>query len=220
MIWNFLFLYMKRILSHICFIVCLLSTCIGFSQKVMERSIDATNIKSISIASDLVYTISISSKKTSDVQIKATVEGETYEQIVLGIKEEGNELHIQPAYTPFFKANNDKLAAHKVLSIELELLVPDNCILNVNSSLTSLHIVGSLPLVNAQLEKGNCILKQFSGNASLKTNRGFIEVYANKTVKGNGFSKNGTVINELNEHGRFQIQAETVDGDISFYVIE
>jgi len=194
-----------------------------FAQKVIERNFNASEITSIEINSDVIYHIKIISEKTEYIKIKTQVEGENYENVVLGIIEENNTLHINISYTPFFEAKNDKLAAHKVISIEMELIVPENMAINIKAEIASLEIDGKYGDVSVLLGSGNCSLTNFKGDAMLKTKQGFITVYASKKTLGTAISKKGTVINELSKvnvkSSKYRIEAESFKGNISLFQI-
>ena len=64
------------------------------------------------------------------------------------------------------------------------------------------------------LQRGNLELTTFKGNAFLSTIDSDIKVKALTGVRGIGESKNGKVINELEENGFFLIEAYSKNGDI------
>ena len=192
----------------------------SFAQKIIEREFDATMFSAIEINSETVFKITISSEDVNKIKIRTSVEGENFENIVLSIKEENNFLKIQPEYSPYFEAKNDKLAAHKVLSIEMEIIVPENFKVRIKSSLASVKATGKFFSVEVLLGLGNCLLENFSGDANLKTNEGFIKVFAHNSVFGVAFSKKGKVVNELNKKVKYSLKAESFEGDISLFLIE
>lgn len=193
---------------------------VSYSQKIIEKVINSKNISEIEIDSNLLYNISITTSKNSDIQIKTKVQGENFEKVLLSIKEKDKTLYLKPEFIPFFELENDKLATHKVVSIELDLQIPESMILKINSSLASLEMNGAIKTLEVNLENGNVQLKNFSGNAFIKTNRGSIIAYAKNKVVGNGISKYGKVYNKLNNKGNLTLQAESIQGDISLFLIE
>jgi len=194
-----------------------------FSQKVIKREFNTSGISIIEITSDVIYHITIRSEKTNSIKIKAQIEGENYENVVLSILKKHNSLQINTPFTPFFEVKNDKLAAHKLISIELELIVPDTLEIKIKSAIASLTTSGSFKEISANLEGGNCQLNNFKGNATLKTKQGFITVYANKEVVGRAVSKKGTVVNELStkrsNNSKYRIEAQSFKGNISVFQI-
>lgn len=192
----------------------------SFSQKIIERELDATSISAIEIDSDNVFNITITSVDTKKLNISTTIEGENFENVLLSIKENNGLISIVPEHTPFFEAKNDKLSAHKVVAIEMALMVPKSIDIIIKSSLSSVSTLGRFKSIKANLGTGNCLLEGFSGDAQIKTKQGFIKVFANKSVYGIANSKKGIVTNELKSKGKYRIEAESFEGDISLFLIE
>ena len=192
-----------------------------YSQKIIERDFDATLINNIEINSDIINSVLIYSENTNHIKIIAKIEGENYENVVLSMVEKDNILFLKPDYTPFFEAENDKLAAHKVQSIELEIIVPEDIDISISSMMASVATKGKFKVLKAFLGNGNCNLQEFVGNAYLKTKTGSIKVSTKENIFGNAISKNGIVINQLseNKNSKYTIIAETNMGEISLFQI-
>jgi len=187
----------------------------GYAQKVIDKSWDTRGIERLEIISDDIFNIVINSSDTSSINVITKIEGEHYENVVLNISEENNTLKLSTGFTPYFKAMNDKLAAHKIISIEMELNISNKLIVFVRSSLTSLTTRGSFKDLQVELGNGNCVLNDFEGNAQLFTREGNITAIVQKTVKGRAKTKRGKLTNELSTTGNFSIDAESVNGDIT-----
>ena len=98
----------------------------SFSQKIIEKEIAANHYNSIEISSDKIHHINLISTDLNTISIITRIEGQDHESVVLSLLEKNNILFIEPETTPFFKSINDKLAAHKVQSIEIELKLPND----------------------------------------------------------------------------------------------
>ena len=194
--------------------------CNSFAQKIIEREFDASSISAIEINSNIIFNITITTEGINKVKIRTSIEGENFENVLLSIKEENGLFNIKPEYSPYFKAKNDKLAAHKVLAIEMKLIVPENLEIKIKSNLASVKITGKYTSIEALLGTGNCILENFSGDAVIKTKQGFIKVFANASVNGTAFTKKGIVTNELINKGKYRLVAESFEGDISLFLID
>ena len=188
-----------------------------YSQKIIEREIDANLINTIEINSNSIHSVLILSGKSNSIKISARIEGEHHENVVLSLVEKDNILFLKPAYSPFYKAENDKLAAHKVQSIEIELIVPERMEVSITSSIASVTTRGKIQAISAKLDSGNCILENFIGDANLKTKEGFITVTASDKIFGKAFSTKGEINNKLskNKGSKYSIIAETKEGEIS-----
>ena len=214
--------YKAYILNRIIIITILLllnSNC--YSQKIIERDFDATLINSIDINSDIINSVFIHSEKTNHIKIIAKIEGEHYENVVLSMVEKDNILFLKPDYTPFFEAENDKLAAHKVQSIDLEITVPENIEISISSMMASVSAKGKFKALKVLLVNGNCNLQEFVGDAYLKTKTSSIKVSTKENIFGKAVSKKGIVINQLseNKNSKYTIIAETNMGEISLFQI-
>ncbi|MFT5248524.1 MAG: hypothetical protein ACI93P_000237 [bacterium] len=210
-----------KLIRNSCILLLTLMSIHCFSQKIIEREIDANLINSIEINSNSIHRILIVSEKSNSIKIRTRIEGEHHENVVLSLVEKENILFLKSAYSPFYKAENDKLAAHKVQSIELELIVPESMEISILSTIASVTTKGKFKAISVKLERGNCILKEFIGDANLKTKEGFISVTTSDKILGNAFSKNGKINNELskNKGSKYLIMAETKEGEISLFQI-
>ena len=187
----------------------------GFSQKTMEKIWGNAEITTIEIVSDEVSLVTISSNKSDTIKLKTKVEGENYEYIMLEVLKKDHLLAIRPIFTPFFEANNDKLAAHKVVAIEMELEIPEKTAIFIGSSLASVKTQGIFNQIHLELRNGNCELLDFQGNATLATRNGSIAVIAQENVSAKAQSKRGKVKNNLFKAAKYFIEAKSINGDIS-----
>jgi hypothetical protein len=187
----------------------------AISQKLVEKRLDATRFERLIISSEIINTLTITSEATNQITIVNKVVGENYENVIVTTSEENKTLKIGAIYSPYFNAKNDKLAAHKVMSIDIELTIPNFLIVEVYTPISSINVRGNYSNLHAYLENGNCHLINFFGNASIKTKNGDIDVHAKENVSGRAFSTNGTVVNYLPGKAKYTIIAESRDGDIS-----
>ncbi len=218
---EFIFLTKIKLNRNSCLLLLFILSANCFSQKTIEKEIDATLINSIEINSDLVNSITVFSSNTNVIKVTTKIEGEHYENVILSLIEKDHKLYINPDFTPFFEADNDKLAAHKVQSIEMNLLIPERLELSIKSKIASVQSNGSFNSIFVILENGNCTLREFIGNAVIKTNIGFIAVYAKEKIFGEALSKKGIIINNLSENinSKYRIFAESKVGSISLFQI-
>ena len=205
--------FMLNKLSYIFVFVFL--TFSGYAQKVIDKSWDIEGIERLEIISNDIYNIVINSSDTTSINVVTKIEGEHYENVVLNISEENKTLTLSTGFTPYFQAENDKLAAHKVISIEMELNISNRLEVFVRSSLASLTTHGIFKGLRVELGNGNCVLNDFEGDAQLFTRDGNITAIAQRTVKARAKTKRGKLINELSPTGNFSIDAKSVNGDIT-----
>ena len=141
----------------------------------------------------LAYDVLLGTNNSKEIKIQATVEGEYQNEIVLDIQESGSELFIGTIFSPEFRARNDKLSAHKVVSIALEILLPEGHSANLKGVFTHLKASGKYKLLQVDLQDGPCHLDQLSGDIRVTSNSGSIILE----------SKSGAV-DAATEHGLLQ----------------
>jgi hypothetical protein len=187
----------------------------AISQKLVEKQLDATGFERLIISSALISRLTIISEATNQIRIVNKVEGENYENVIITTSEENKTLKIGASYYPYCIAENDKLAAHKVMSVDIELTIPNFLYVEVDTSIATLSVTGNYLNFQAYLEDGNCELNNFLGNAIIKTKKGNIKVAAKENVSGRAFSTYGTVVNYLPGKAKYTVIAESQNGDIS-----
>lgn len=189
----------------------------SYAQKIIEKSLDASNLEGVLISSKTISHISIVSGKTDKINIRTKIDGETYENLIVSASVENKTLLLDTSYTPFFTSENDKLAANKVFSIEMTVIVPEFFTVTINSKSASVEATGSFNLLSITLGTGSCVVEEFLGNARIKTQKGAITVYANSVVSGTAISAKGSVQNELVSNGTYRIFAESRSGAIGLF---
>ena len=204
-----------RSINHITLFFALLA-CLNsaFAQKKMVLTEPAENLKGIFIESDQIFQIYVKTTNSDQLVISTEVEGETFETLEIDTALQNDLLYITTGRSVGFKAFDDKLAAHKVLSVVLHIELPSNKELWVNSSLASVEAQGAYSYVNLNLSGGRVDLLNFSGNGVVNTLRGAIAIETQNTaVKAS--SRNGTVDVASSPLQLYELVLKTVDGDIS-----
>ena len=180
----------------------------------MEKEWEATLFQKVELISNELSKVKVETWDAEIIKIIIKIEGETSESVLLQTLEEDGLLSLKPQYRPYFLKQNDKLAAHKVLSVEVFLYVPPAKDIHIKSAAATVEMTGRYDKVFVGLEEGNCSLRNFEGNAYVQTKNGDIDVRAIHS-KGKAYSKYGEVVNRLPEQGKFTINAESVNGLIT-----
>ncbi len=181
----------------------------------MEKQLDVSDIERIDFNADAIFNIKIATVKTNTLIIRATVAGDAAENVVIDIKKTPTSLKITPGFTPFFTQKNDKLAAHKVMAIELEVLVPENRTLSISSKLASLQCSGNFKYLQAYLDQGTCTIKNFTGDGLIKTKNGNTTVSTSQNVGVLATSKNGLVKGKSYQKEYYKLEINSLWGDIT-----
>ena len=96
-----------------------------YSQKTEIKTIDNKTIKSIIIKGDAIFKIKTKTTKTNIITIISKIEGEEAQNTTIINEIKNDTLLISSAYKTFLEKNNDKLSAHKQLSIEVSIEIPE-----------------------------------------------------------------------------------------------
>ena len=185
-----------------------------YGQKHTVDQLELAGLKGIFINSDQIFKVNVSASDTNDVVISSGIEGETYESVLINTRVENDLVVITVGRTPDFEAYDDKLAAHKVMSVELEITMPENLDLWVDSSLASVNASGSYKYVNINLSGGDCHLLDFTGDGVINTNRGNIVV---KTMSSSiqAHSRHGKLLIDEIELPLHRLELTSIDGNIT-----
>ena len=186
----------------------------SFSQKQILNTLDSEAVKGIFIDSDDVFEVFVKATDKPDFSVSAEVEGETFETLKLNTEVKNGLWYIETGRSLGFIKIDDKLAAHKVLSVVLVIEIPQNKEVWVESNLASVQLTGSFSQINLNLYGGSCVLKDFSGSGIVNTLRGNITADVIKT-KVAAQSRNGNVSLEQVAADNGLLSLKSVDGDIS-----
>ncbi|GGG31169.1 hypothetical protein GCM10011532_13300 [Christiangramia forsetii] len=186
---------------------------LSFAQRDTREIIDAQSIKSIQINTNEVYLLNISTSKNSEIRIKTHSEGEYYDDIILESLINGEELVITTKYPEKLTGGFDKLSAHKIFSLEIEMEIPEGLAVSIQSNIASLQGKGNFKSIYASLKQGYCKLLDFSGTAVINTYSGNILVETSSGLI-EADSRNGDVQIPGFMPGRNPIRLTSIDGDI------
>lgn len=200
-------------LKRILILICVFTTALVAAQRDTREIINAEKIERIHIKSDEVYLINITTSENDQIVISTHSEGEYYNEIALETSVNNEELIINTSYPRELTSGYDKLSAHKVFSLEIQLEIPEGMEVTVNSNIASLQSTGKFKSIFAELKQGYCKLLNFSGTAVINTFSGYILV---ETKSGliDAKSRNGKVEIPDFLSGRNSIKLTSIDGDI------
>lgn len=186
----------------------------GYGQKDTHQVLDGRNIHKIEIKTDEVYKISIQTSTTEKIKITTHSEGEYYNNIALVTQLEKDRLRLTTRYPEALTGGYDKLSAHKVISMEIQLEIPEDLELVISSNLASVMATGNYKNLYAELQEGFCRLLSFKGNATINTYKGNIYVEAGSCdVKAE--TRNGQLNISKELQGTNILQLTSINGDIS-----
>ena len=183
------------------------------AQKIIRKTVVNPNTQFIQIDTKNCYQATFDTVVGNELKVQASIEGEYAKDLVVKIEEDGINVTVSADFLPSFIAPNDKLSAHKVVSISLNVTLPEYSDLRVYGTNCRVTGAGKFNSVDIILADGDCILNTESEVASIKTQRGDITIHTSEG-KIDAKSIYGTVdINKLPEGNLIYI-LQSVEGDI------
>tara|TARA_R110002051_G_scaffold4229_5_gene22686 strand:+ start:4324 stop:4926 length:603 start_codon:yes stop_codon:yes gene_type:complete len=184
-------------------------------QKMLEQSFHDENIKALYINSDEVFEIHLSTSQNDHITVGTRIDGETFESSILKTRIDNNTLKIETGRTPDFEPFNDKLSAHKVLSIVLFISLPEGLDLDIFSTLASVDAQGRFGRVQINLGRGGCRLVdfRFRESATINTLSGAIHVEVD-SAEVYAQSRKGNVVIPAGFSEGYPLVLKSIHGDI------
>lgn len=184
------------------------------AQKTSTKSFSSQGISTLVIDGNSIFKIVVETAKTKTISIYSEVEGENSEHIVLLTEIKDKQLYVSSRFQPMFIGNNDKLSAHKLISIELKLVIPENLELLISSDIALVFLSGKYKYVDAELVNGSFNAEHFNGGLLVNTIHGDIELQTNwANVKVS--SKHGVIKKEDISVGKKQMSLNSINGNIT-----
>lgn len=165
-----------------------------YAQKRLTQTYDATAIKELYIHSNEIFKIKITTGEVREITVATIIDGETFASTLLNTFTNDGVLKITTGKTPDYIPFNDKLAAHKVLAIELEIIIPIGLDVSIYSTLASVDTYGKLGQVRIDLGRGHFKGEEFRFRESGKINTISGSIYiSSNLVNVTAQSRNGKV---------------------------
>ena len=184
------------------------------AQKQIEKTFRIKDLSHLDLEFNGVYTLTIKTLRTNEVKVTAKSEGEFAQYFVLDTKQDKTKLTIKSSLDFTFKDNNDKLSAHKVQAIAVEITVPEHLIVTLKSDIANLTLRGKYESFIGQLTSGNCILHNVRDELKISTIMGNITAYVNFAIV-EAETRQGTINTETITKGKTHYVLKSIKGDIT-----
>ena len=191
----------------------------GFAQKRVEKKIVDASISTIAIAAESCFQVILSTGPSEEITVEAQMDGEYSADIEVTLVESGNTLQVSAGFSPEFRNPNDKLSAHKVVSISLNILVPEYKSISLFGKNTRVIADGNYRKLAITLADGSCELRNVGEVVQVKTYSGPIVIYE-KAAEIVAASKYGKVSNNPIPFGLHKYELHTVMGKIKLHKTE
>lgn len=144
------------------------------AQKLVRKAFIGPRTETIQIDAQYCYRIDLKTSSSDEVQVSASMEGEYAKDLLISIEQSGTTAMISADFQPLFINPNDKLSAHKVVSIALEISVPEYKRVDVFGTNTNLYATGKYEDLKVTLSDGRCTLEDVSESVEVITQTGDI----------------------------------------------
>ncbi|NDV15279.1 hypothetical protein GO009_04510 [Muricauda sp. TY007] len=183
------------------------------AQKLVRKAFIGPRTATIQIDARYCYRIDLKTAPTDEVHVAASMEGEYAKDLLISIEQSGTTAMISADFQPLFVNPNDKLSAHKVVSIALEISVPEYKSVDVFGTNTNLYVSGKYEDLNVILSDGRCTLENVSESVKVTTQKGdiLLSVPSGDIVAESIYGK---VEKEVIPKGYNQFILKTIEGDI------
>ncbi|MFS4492511.1 hypothetical protein [Maribacter sp. 2308TA10-17] len=189
------------------------------AQKVVKKSIVDSTVSSIQIDVSNCFEVQVETSDTEAIEVEANIEGEYRKDLVLNVNEEGTTVLISAGFQPNFENPNDKLSAHKVVSIALKIKLPEEKSVRVFGTNCNVRATGLYEKLKVTLNDGVSRLHKVNGLAEIISQSGDI-IVESISAEIHPYSKYGKVDENEIPMGDNKYLINTVTGDIHLKRIE
>ena len=142
------------------FSLILLFSCLVLqAQKSIRKTLVNPRTSWVHVDTEHCFELELGNSDSDEVVVQANIDGEYSEDLLIEMEEEGTTLLIRPDFRPEFQHPNDKLSAHKVISIRLVVLVPEYTNVKVYGNHTQVNVNGIFSASEFTLDDGQCTMK-------------------------------------------------------------
>ncbi|WP_298417442.1 hypothetical protein [uncultured Kordia sp.] len=157
----------------------LLTSISCFAQKVTQQTFSIHEIDEIRINTDKIFQLNIISTNDKVIKIETKMEGEYFRDLNIITATKNKQIQLSCELAENFEIPNDKLSAHKVFSVVIDIYIPKKLKIQLEGDGTQVHIKGQYKKVQAILISGNFTLTNFTSEAEIQTKKGNIH-YINR----------------------------------------
>ena len=199
--------------SLLLLVICSLLAVGAYAQKRVVKSLVNPRTTWVHIDSEVCFELRLHNSDSDLVVVEAKLDGEYSEDLVISMEEDGNTLIITPGFRPNFKHPNDKLSAHKVVSVFLDIAIPAYTNFMIFGTHTRVSATGIFTNGKVVLDDGSCDLQAEAEELEVVTQSGDIR-FTSKGAVLTVNSKFGVVYGDTMSTGNGLVTLQTISGDI------
>lgn len=159
----------------------LLTNTYCLAQKITQETLSTYEINEIRINTAKIFQLNIISTNDRFIKIETKMEGEYFRDLNIITETKNKQIQVSCELAEGFEIPNDKLSAHKVFSVVMNVFIPKKLQVQLEGDDTQVQIQGTFKRFLALLISGNFTLNNFISNAEIQTKKGNIYYsYENK----------------------------------------
>lgn len=205
--------------SLVLIVISTLLTVSAYAQKRVVKSLVNARTSWVQVDSNQCFVLHLRNSDSDQVIVEAKLDGEYSEDLVISMEEDGNTLLITPGFRPNFKHPNDKLSAHKVVSVSLEIAIPSYTNFRIFGTHTRVSATGIFTNGKVVLDDGSCDLQVEAEELEVLTQSGDIR-FTSKGAELKVDSKFGVIHGDSISDGNGLVTLKTISGDIEIVQAE
>ncbi|MFT4831875.1 MAG: hypothetical protein ACI815_001526 [Psychroserpens sp.] len=191
----------------------LFSCCFLNAQKTVKKTIIDPKTSFIQIDAENCFEVILDTSNSTDLIVDAAMDGEYNPNLLVNVKQDGTTIFVSAGFQPNFIVPNDKLSAHKVVSISLKINLPNYINAKVYGTSCNVTASGRYQSLDVILSDGRCTLNNVGENSAVRTQSGDIFLFSSKATI-TAISTYGEVIEELIPTGNDNFRLQTITGNI------
>ncbi|MEO0526879.1 MAG: DUF4097 family beta strand repeat-containing protein [Bacteroidota bacterium] len=206
-------------MGKICVVFGFLCCHFACAQKIVKKTIIDHHTSFVQIEAANCFEITMQTSKTKEMVVEATIDGEYKKDLLLNIGKKGTTAIVNTSFQPNFIDPNDKLSAHKVIAIALNITIPENRNVQVYGTSCNVTATGLYKNLDIRLDDGMCTLNNVGYEIKVATQSG--DIHARSSAADiDRSSKYGKIFEEVIPYGENHFELNTVTGDIHLMKIK
>ena len=157
-------------------ILCICGLCFFSTsgQKVLKKTLVDSHISSIIIDANNSFQLNLKTTSSDELQVDASIEGEYSKDLVVNLETKGKSIWVSTGFHPNFIQPNDKLSAHKYISIALNIKVPEYKEVTVYGTHANVNVKGDYQNLSIKLSDGDFNINEAGETVDVITQKGDI----------------------------------------------
>ncbi len=138
-------------------------------QVSISKTLLDPEVHAIVIDGQQCFDIRLETAPTREVTVEARMEGEYETDVLVRTERMGNTLFIGTGPAPGFHFPNDKLGAHKVVSVKLRVIMPEHQMVSVHAGQCQVRTSGIYRELTVRINDGGCRLEHRAERTDVRT---------------------------------------------------